>query len=151
MSKKELREAAERLIQRHRVVKTFSKPSLTKQSFKEESDLNNIMRKYEATGQLPFGRNGVPMFGDFSNLPTSYHDACNRVLQVETLFASLGSRVREKFRNDPQSFINFMATNPSQDALRELGLVGVDPTPQPASRSAGQAAPPQESTASGKS
>lgn len=151
MSKKELREAAERLIQRRRVVKTFYKPSLTKQCFKDEADLNNIMRKYESTGQLPYGRNGVPMFGDFSNLPTSYHDACNRVLEVETLFASLGARVRERFRNDPNEFISFMASNPSKDDLHALGLVGVTPTPQPASPPAGQAAPTQERSESGKS
>lgn len=46
------------------------KPSLTDQSAAKETDRNIIVERYMVHGQAP-GSGKQPMYGDFSNLPTS--------------------------------------------------------------------------------
>lgn len=123
-----------------RPVRQFFKPSKTRQSFLPESDINNIFRKYQASGLAPLGHNGVPTYLDLSSMP-SYQDGLNLVIRINEEFASLGSRVREKFGNDPALFLKFMDSNPSREDLEKLGLVAVKSPPSPDSPpKAGQAA-----------
>lgn len=120
---------------RRRVQKHFVGESMTKQSFKAQTDVNNILEKYRATGILPYGPRGVPTYGDFSEVP-SYSEAIQKVRDIDFLFSQLGARVREKFMNDPARFIDYMSQNPSREDLASLGLVAVSEppaTPSPAS------------------
>lgn len=94
--------------------------SLTQQSFLEESDINNILRRYKDTSLLP-QRPGAPIFGDFSNLP-DYHTALEAVLQSDRAFASLSSDVRERFGNNPGAFVDFMSNVANLDEAISLGL-----------------------------
>lgn len=78
--------------------------SRTKQSFKEECDVNNIMRKYFRTGQLPELARREPKYGDFASVP-DYQEALNTVLRAETIFQALPSSVRAECQNDPAVFL----------------------------------------------
>lgn len=76
----------------------------TKQSFKDECDINHIMARYKKTGQLPDMIRENPQFGDFSDVP-SYLEAWNRVQFAETQFAALPAAVRQECFNDPAVFL----------------------------------------------
>lgn len=127
---------------RRRVATMNDEPSLTKQQFADETDVNKILERYESSGQLPFGSKGVPVYGDFSNVP-DYQLALQRVREMDGLFDSLGARVRDAFGNDVGAFVEFMSHNPSVDALQALGLVPMPQPPLPA------VSEPDERSASG--
>lgn len=96
-------------------------PPTTKQHFKDECDINNILARYEKTGQLPSLIKENPKYGDFSS-PLQYQDSLNLVLHAQTQFEALGSRVRERFSNDPQKFLAFMQDPNNIDEMVQLGL-----------------------------
>lgn len=97
--------------------------SMTKQSFVEECDINNILRDFGKTGQFnhmaAHQREGV-----YADLPDNleFQDAMNIVLESQTAFATLPSQVRSRFHNDPAEFLEFMADPANQDEAIRLGL-----------------------------
>jgi len=99
----------------------FSKPSLTKQSFRDECDINNILRKFNVTGQLPVG-SVQPQYGDFSGI-TDYQSALNAVMAAQDSFLELPAKVRAKFDNDPALFVEFASDEANKDEMKALGLL----------------------------
>lgn len=97
-------------------------PSLTKQEFKDECDINFIMARYEATGVVEHLAAGTPKYGDFTDVP-DYHQAMNTVIQAESLFSALPAKVRERFANDPSQMLDFLRDPANRDEAIELGLV----------------------------
>ncbi|QKI28939.1 VP3 [Kummerowia striata gokushovirus] len=107
--------------------------SLTKQSFRDECDINNIMRRYEATGTIDHINRRQPQYGDFSDV-SSYQEAIDIVTRAEELFSELPARVRDRFNNDPNNLLEFMADPNNKDEAMELGLIAkpVEPANSPA-------------------
>jgi phage internal scaffolding protein len=99
----------------------FSKPSLTKQSFRDECDINNILRKFNVTGQLPVG-SVQPQYGDFSGI-TDYQSALNAVMAAQDSFLALPAKVRARFDNDPALFVEFASDEANKDEMKALGLL----------------------------
>jgi len=99
----------------------FSKPSLTKQSFRDECDINNILRQFNVTGQLPAG-SVQPQYGDFSGI-TDYQSALNAVMAAQDSFLELPAKVRAKFDNDPAVFLDFVSDEANKDEMKALGLL----------------------------
>lgn len=99
-----------------RVMQPVGGPSRTKQSFKEECDVNNILRKYEKTGLIT---HVAAYKGRYEELPDpiEYQDALHAIRDAEVAFSSLPSKVRRYFNNDPAAFLS--ATS---EELIELGL-----------------------------
>lgn len=116
-----------------RVVQESFKPSLTQQHFKDECDINHIMRRYRETGFLtdPLAQpTAKPMFGDFSTA-FDFHEAQNTIARANEAFAALPSSVRKRFANDPGAFLAFMEDERNIDEAVRLGLVEKPPVPQP--------------------
>lgn len=89
---------------------SFTQPSQTLQSFKDDADINCIIARYENTGVLvdpsvPVSR--TPSYGDYSDLP-SYQEAQNVIIAANSAFNSLSSKIRERFGNDPAAFFDFV-------------------------------------------
>ncbi len=99
----------------------FSKPSLTKQSFRDECDINNILRKFNVTGQLPVG-SVQPQYGDFSGI-TDYQSALNAVMAAQDSFLALPAKLRAKFGNDAAVFVEFASDEANKDEMKALGLL----------------------------
>lgn len=99
----------------------FSEPSRTKQSFKEECDINNVMKKFERTGILPDLIKSNPQYGDFSD-PLDFQESSNIVAHANEQFAALSAKIRDRFGNSPQAFLEF-ATNPENE--REMVRLGL--------------------------
>lgn len=105
---------------------------LTKQSFKEESNINHIVNKYLKTGQLPnSSRAAMARFGDFSNIP-SYKESLEVVLRAQEMFSELPSAVRNRFRNDPEQILQFLADPANRDEAVKLGLIDASTGKPPA-------------------
>lgn len=98
----------------------FTGKSRTKQSFKDECDVNNILKKYKESG-IPPREMGPGAFGDFSNV-TDFQSALNAVAEAQETFASLPAHVRDFFGNDAVRFVSFSEDPKNVDKMVELGL-----------------------------
>jgi len=99
----------------------FDRPSRTQQSFRDECDINNILRQFNVTGQLPAG-SVQPQYGDFSGI-TDYQSALNAVMAAQDSFLQLPAKVRAKFQNDPALFVDFASDEANKDEMKALGLL----------------------------
>lgn len=98
-------------------------PSRTQQQFKEECDVNNILRNYVNTGVLTHTSDIPPQFGDFSHVPADYGEALALIQKSEEEFMTLSAEVREKFDNRPGNLIRFLQDEKNIDEAVKLGLV----------------------------
>ncbi|WNK14436.1 MAG: internal scaffolding protein [Microvirus sp.] len=106
-------------------------PSLTRQEFLEESDINHIINQYETDGINRLTQNGAePIFGDFSDPALNdYHHAQNLIQGAQNLFEALPARTRERFNNDPASIIAFTQDPANTKEAYDLGLLREDYKP----------------------
>lgn len=102
----------------------FDEPSLTRSEFLRECDINNIIDNYARTGELcsPFAISRQPTFADVSEIG-SYQDHLNAVIQAQSAFDSLPSKVRDRFHNDPGAFLAFVQDDSNRDEAISLGLI----------------------------
>jgi len=96
-------------------------PSLAQQHFKDECDINNILRQFNITGLLPESPLS-PRYGDFTGIG-DYHTALNRVIAAQDEFDSLPAQIRARFNNDPQELIEFLDNEENRPEAEKLGLV----------------------------
>jgi len=95
--------------------------SLTQQHFKDECDINNILRQFNVTGLLPESPLS-PRYGDFTGI-SDYHSALNQVIAAEDEFMALPALIRSRFDNDPAKLIEFLDNSENKDEAIKLGLV----------------------------
>lgn len=116
---------------KRKVAVTFPDQGRTKQSFKDECDINNIMARFQRTGQLPV-TNRTPTYGDIADL--DFQGAMDLVAAGREMFATLPAKVRERFANDPAKLLQFMQDPENTPEARKLGLLAPevpDPTRSP--------------------
>jgi len=94
---------------------------MTKQSFKDECDINVLMRRYETTGLLPVGV-GVAKYEDFSEVG-DFMQAQATLERARAQFASLPARVRDRFRNSASEFLGFVSNPSNYEEALSLGLL----------------------------
>lgn len=104
--------------------------SKTKSEFKDECNINNIVRQCIKTGVMPSG-DRQPMFEDFSNVG-SYNDAVTQVAEANSTFESLPSEIREKFDHSVQNLIDFIGDEANATEAQELGLLPKTEAPESA-------------------
>ncbi len=116
--------------------------SRTKQSMRDECDVNLIMRKWRKTGEMEHLSKGPARYGDFTNAD-DYLLACNRVLEAQAAFDALSSRVRDRMNNNPAELLAFLEDPKNLDEAIELGLV-TKPAEKPTEKTAvKEGEPPQ--------
>jgi len=96
-------------------------PSLAQQHFKDECDINNILRQFNITGLLPEAPLS-PRYGDFTGIG-DYHTALNRVIAAQDEFEALPAQIRARFDNDPANLIEFLDDVNNRPEAEKLGLV----------------------------
>lgn len=105
----------------------------TKQSFKEECDINNIVARFARNTGVDLSKaTGYPldgMFGDFSNVG-SLRDMYERFADAEESFLSLPAKIRKRFSNDPLTFMEFCSDEKNIEEMRALGLVQPSQSPE---------------------
>lgn len=108
-----------------KVTLDFKLPSRTKQSFKDECDINLIMARYEKTGLLEHINRGEPQYADLSEL--DFMSAMNMVAEAREVFAALPSKLRDRFANDPARLLAFLDNEDNRAEAITLGLVPPPP------------------------
>lgn len=98
-------------------------PSRTKQEFRDECDINNLLKQYrphDIAMRLAMGVRG----GQYMDLPEpqDFQESSNIVIQARDAFMTLPSKVRERFGNNPEQFLKFMADPDNVDEAVRLGL-----------------------------
>lgn len=115
------------LIQRVQV--EFPNPTKTRQSFKDECDINTILGKFRETGFVSHTNPQRPIYEDFTNA-SDYMTALNQITAAQEIFQSMPARVRDRVGNDPANFIAFVENPENAEELVTLGLKNpVEPRP----------------------
>lgn len=114
----------------------------TKQSFKEECDINTIMARYQSTGEIPVLNVVAPQYLDVTE-GFDFQTMQDKVLEARSLFDSLPSSLRTRFANDPAQFLAYVADEANRPEMLKLGLLKetsagsqAQPVSQPTSDSA---------------
>lgn len=106
-------------------------PSLTRQEFTEECDINTIMARYEKTGVVRHLNAASPQYLDLSNVP-DLQQALSVIREAEAAFMALPAKVRAEFANDTQAFIRFAEDPQNLEQMRAWGLAKpAERTPEP--------------------
>lgn len=93
---------------------------MAKQEFREEVDINTLVRRFHLTGELPQGVR-LPEYGDFIGVD-SYHEAANVMAMANESFSAMPAEVRERFGNDPGAFVEFCLDRDNLEECRKMGL-----------------------------
>lgn len=118
-------------VSRPRVKKFFPLPSLTRQEFRDECDLEIILKRFGSTeAGMAAIQNAIDLsklrFDDVSAVP-DFRAARDHVIAAEAKFMALPAIVRQRFDNDAALFLDF-ATNPDNlDEMRAMGLANPKP------------------------
>lgn len=129
---------------RTRVTTPSGGVSMTQQNFKDECDINNILRKHKKTGLIDH----VSQFnGDYADLsePVDYQTALNIVIEAGEAFSTLPAGIRKMFNNSPQEFLEFADDENNAEKMQELGLLPKT-TPADSSVPTGQNNPQEPAT-----
>lgn len=106
-------------------------PSMARQEYREQCDINNILKQFKKTGIINH-ISAQAQQGAYEDLPDpmEYQDALNAVMVAQESFATLPSKVRTRFDNDPERFLAFMMDPKNAEEIYELGLA-VKPASSP--------------------
>ncbi len=115
-----MQEFVSRIEGRPRVQLSFEGDGRTRQSSRDECDINMIMSKYAKTGFVDhLARHGAEYgFAD----SVSFHEAMNIVTRADQMFADLPSVARNKFHGDPAEFLDFVGDSENHEEMVKLGL-----------------------------
>ena len=97
-------------------------PSRTKQSFKKECDINEILRQFHKSGVITHVQKTQGQYQDFINGVT-YHQAMNVIADANSMFETVPAKIRAMFDNDPAKFLDFVQNDENEEQMRELGLL----------------------------
>jgi len=104
---------------------TFPENSkVTKQEFKEESDINTIMAQYQRTGDLPHINEVAPQYLDATGHDFRTH--MEFVAGAKELFGEMSSDIRSRFDNNPAKFLDFTSDPLNRVEMARMGLLSLD-------------------------
>lgn len=123
---------------------------LTKQSHRDECDINVIMKRYEKSGVLPDYGGQQGRYLDCTG--AQFQEAMNIIAKGRSIFAELPAAVRARFENDPAKMLDFVNDPENREEALRLGLLkpasewadadtGEVPAPAPSAPAASQPAP----------
>lgn len=95
-------------------------PSLTQQQFRDETDINTIVATFMKTGHLP-DQVSMPQYVDYEGV-FDFQSAMNVVRAADENFMRMDAKVRARFHNSPQEFLEFFADPANQAEAVRLGL-----------------------------
>lgn len=104
----------------------FDDVSLTKQAFKEESDINTIFKKWKKDGVVTHLNRFEGRYEDVSGVQ-SYQECLQQVLAADEAFMTLPASLRTRFNNDPGQFLDFVSDQSNFDEMVKMGLARAKP------------------------
>lgn len=101
---------------------------ITKQEFKDECDINNILFQFTTKGMIDHINKSPANFLDLPDM-SDFQESLAIIEQSEAAFASLPSKVRDKYSNDPALFLRALSDPGEKDFLTEVGVFQAPVTP----------------------
>lgn len=96
--------------------------SKTQQQYLEQSDINNIFKKYMSTGEITWTNSKIGQYADLLDMP-DYQQALNLVIDANEAFDALPSSIRDRFQNDPHQLLEFIKDPNNKEEATKLGLL----------------------------
>lgn len=96
---------------RRRFQQDFSKGGRTKQAFRDECNINNVVNRYQQTGVLPVTNSLEPQYGDAPNLDLK--ESLDLVYAAREEFNNLTNEQKQAFNNDENLYFEYLA-NPEK-------------------------------------
>ncbi len=106
---------------RKRVQINFEGKGRTKQSMKDECDINMIMAKYQKTGAIAHVNDHGANYGFATSL--DFSEAMRLIKTAQDMFNGLPSSIRTRFANDPAQFLDFVQDADNEAEMAKLGLI----------------------------
>lgn len=100
---------------------TFTEPSLAKQAFKEQCDINNVLKRYNATGILDHVTSMQPVYADLTQVG-DLQQAFDTVHAAEEAFNALPSELRNELDNNPANLVSFIQNPANKERCIAYGL-----------------------------
>lgn len=95
--------------------------SLTQQSFADEVDINNMLRRFGIGYEMPENFR-MPQYGDFDTI-TTFHEAMNAVTAATAEFNRLPAHIRAEFDNNPAKFHDAALDESNRARFEKHGLL----------------------------
>ena len=110
-------------VESERVVHPRGTETRTKREFGPEAEINNLMRRYLQTGELPIP-NTDPVYG-FANAD-DYLAQQQKLSDFRTMFELLPSEIREQCEGRPERLLDWLDDDRNADRALQLGLMTPD-------------------------
>jgi hypothetical protein len=109
-------------------------PTLTRQEFADECDINVLMERYQNRDIGAIMRAaGEPAYYDFASMPNTLMGFMKLTQDAENAFMTLPAQVRREFDNDPIAFVDYASDPSNLDQMRSWGLAPPAPSAPPGS------------------
>lgn len=105
-------------------------PSMTKQEFKFECDVNNVIKSFKPHQMMAALQQNLNL-GNYADLPDAYdfQEALHLIKDAERQFATIPAKVRDRFGQDPALFLQFINDPKNLAEARTLGLAKPEVVP----------------------
>ena len=128
------------------------KDGRTKQSFRDETDINQILKRAQKSGTISHLNKYEARYGDFSNF--DFFEAQLKLAQGAEIFDALPVEIRSEFNQSSAEFFDYVNNPANKDRLHELlpalaapgrqNLVVKTPTADDVKAAEAAAKPPEE-------
>lgn len=98
-----------------------TKPARTKQSFKDECDIKNIINLYNKTGLTTHINQKPQQNIDHTQIP-NYQDTLNFVTNIQQQYDQLPQEIKQRFTTTTQ-LSNFLENSENHEEAQKLGLL----------------------------
>lgn len=127
--------------EKQKIQTTFSGEGRTKQAFKAECDINQILARYQRTGVLDFQQKHAPEYGDVTAI--DFQKAQFMIAEAKGMFAAMPAHLRSRFDNDPAKFLAFIEDERNRNEAEDLGLLKEKVKPEAPEAPQGASGKPQ--------
>lgn len=103
--------------------------SQTQQQFKEECNINNILKKYHKTGALEHANSRSAEYGFATS--NDFRESMEIITNANEMFAELPSKIRTRFANSPENFLDFVQNPENKAEMASMGLIEVKAPDRP--------------------
>lgn len=101
-------------------------PNMAQQQFRDETDINKIMKKYHATGMITHLARNPGRYADLSTIK-DYAQSLQTVIDAQGAFNILPSEIRNRFQNDPNQLLAFIADENNREEAIKLKIINPPP------------------------
>lgn len=107
-------------------------PSLTRQEFKDDCDINFILAKFENQQfeDIVTRNPQQPRFENFIGIP-DFDESLNQIINAQNAFEELPAKLRDRFDNKPAKLLQFMQDPMNREEGIRLGLFEPEMQPEP--------------------